>query len=347
MAKFNLLDLEETGVASGLKGLKILIYGKNTLGKTPQAMRFPKPLLLMGETGGTAIKGHKIAIQSKADFMNCVKQLTDEKTLEQMQEKFETVVIDTVEDIIDLFEIATAREYGVSDIGEVQQAQKGNPNGYSVARKAFKQQINTLTSKGYTVIFIAHEAVIELKDSEDNVISKKIQPKGSKTEGSSSRFIKDLCDFRFYIKGNGYDDENNKTIMSTAWCVETDEFYAGSRFPIQTFVNPFTAEGIIDAIIKSQEKAAQDQDARLEKFEVVRDGYTKDEYMALLKPYFAKLMKLYPDDCAYIVGKSLGYDDKGKPNKISSATDDQLTELEDIYCGLVSLACDKGVYIEV
>ena len=59
MANLNLLGLEESGVSYGIEGLKILIYGGNTLGKTPQAMRFPKPLLLMGEAGGTAIKGYK------------------------------------------------------------------------------------------------------------------------------------------------------------------------------------------------------------------------------------------------------------------------------------------------
>ena len=31
MAKINLLELEETGVSYGIDGLKILIYGGNTL----------------------------------------------------------------------------------------------------------------------------------------------------------------------------------------------------------------------------------------------------------------------------------------------------------------------------
>ena len=56
----DLLSLEETGVNYGIEGLKLLIYGSNSLGKSPQAMKFPKPLLLMGEAGGTAIKGYKI-----------------------------------------------------------------------------------------------------------------------------------------------------------------------------------------------------------------------------------------------------------------------------------------------
>lgn len=346
MAIDSLLDLEETGVHSGLEGLKILLYGKNTLGKTPQAMKFPKPLLLMGETGGTAIKGYKKAIRKKKDFVDVITQLTNEKTLPQMREKFNTIVIDTVEDMIELFEVALAREYGVKDIGEIQQLEKGNPNGYTVCRKDFKQQINLLTSCGYTVIFIAHEETTIVKDADGNEIGEKIQPKGSKGEKSSSRFIKDLCDYRFYIKGNGVDTETNKTIMSTAWCVETSEFYAGSRFPIQSFINPFTAQGVIDAIIKSQEVAAAEQDARLEVFEIKRDDFSVEDYLEIIKPYFSKLVTLYQDETLFIVNKSLGHDERGKPRKLSSATTDDISRLEDIYCNLVSFACDKGIVVE-
>lgn len=348
MALDSLLDLEISEVEGGLEGIKILVYGRNTLGKTPQAMRFPKSLLLMGETGGSAIKGYKKHIKKKADFVDIVKQLTNEKTLDDMREKFQTIVLDTVEDIIELFETALAREYGVKDIGEIQQLEKGNPNGYTVCRKDFKQQINMLTGCGYTVIFIMHEEVIKKTKIVDGkeVEYEFIVPKGSKGDKSSGRFIKDLCDFRFYIKGNGIDTSTNKTIMSTAWCVETDEFYAGSRFPIQSYINPFTAEGIIEAIEKAQQASAEEQNSRLKTFEVDRSSYTKEDYLELIKPYFSKLIKMYPHDIEYIQEKSLGVDDDGKLRKISSATDDEISNLEDIYCNLVSFACDKGIYIE-
>ena len=125
MANLNLLGLEETGVAYNLDGLKIQIYSdENAVGKTKQAMRFPKPLLLMGEAGGSAIKGYKIPITRKKDFVDVVKQLTDEKTLDQMKEKFQTIILDCVEDIADVYKQAVAQEYGCRDVGEVQQAQK-------------------------------------------------------------------------------------------------------------------------------------------------------------------------------------------------------------------------------
>lgn len=348
MASFDLLEFlqEEEDVSYGLEGIKILIYGGNTLGKTPQAMKFPKPLLLMGESGGGAIKGHKKLMSSKKAFVDMVKQLTDEKTLDQVKQNVQTVILDTVEDIIELFETAICKEYGVKDVGEIQQLQKGNPNGYSVYRREFKQYINLLTGCGYTVIFIAHEETVEVpigkQDEKGNEITKTfIQPKGSKGDKSSSRFIRDLCDFRFFIRSNGVDRETNKTIMSSAWCVQTDSFYAGSRFNIVPIVNPFTADNVIKAIEDAQKKSAEEQDSGLKVFERNTSGYTKEDYLKDIKPYMEKLYGMYPNLVLDIVQAQLG--DK----KVSEATDEQLVELETIYNNLSSLALDRGIIVDM
>lgn len=346
MADNELLALEEEEVSYGIEGLKILIYGSNNLGKTPQAFKFPKPLLLMGEAGGSALKGYKKAMTSKRVFLNAVKDLTDEKTLTKMKEKYQTIILDCVEDIIDLFEIAICREYGVKDVGEIQQLEKGNPNGYSVYRREFKQNINLLTSCGYTVIFIAHEETIEIptgkKDSKGNDITRSfIQPKGSKGEKSSSRFIKDLCDFRFYIKSSGVDPETNKTIMSKAWCVQTDEFYAGSKFDIIPVINPFTADNLIKEMTEAQKRTAEEQDSGLKVFERNTDSYKREDYLRDIHPYVTKLFPLYKELVLQIIAEQLG-DDK----KVSDATDEQLVELETIYNNLSSLALDRGIVVD-
>lgn len=342
----SLLDLEEEGVSYGLEGLKIMIYGSNSLGKTPQAMRFPKPLLLMGESGGSALKGHKKLMKTKKTFIETVKELTDDKTLDKMKEKFQTIVLDCVEDIIELFEIALCKQYGVSDVGEIQQLQKGNPNGYSVYRKEFKQQINLLTGCGYTVIFIAHEESVQIptgqNDKDGNAITKDfIQPKGSKGDKSSSRFIRDICDFRFFIMSSGVDRETNKTIMSKAYCVQTDAFYAGSRFNVQPMINPFTAENVIKAIEDAQKKSAEEYGSELVTYSRNTETYTAEDYVKDIKPYMTKLYSLYPQLVLDIVEKQLG-----EKAKISQATNDQLTELETIYNNLVDLATDRGIYVD-
>lgn len=342
----SLLDMEESGVSYGLEGLKIMIYGGNNLGKTPQAMRFPKALLLMGETGGSALKGYKKHMKSKKVFLDTVKELTDERTLDKYKEKFQTIVLDCVEDIIELFEIAICKQYGVSDVGEVQRLEKGNPNGYIVYRKDFKQQINLLTGCGYTVIFIAHEEHVDLPTGEndkngDAITKDFIQPKGSKGDKSSSRFIRDICDFRFYVTSSGVDKETNKTIMSKAWCVQTDAFFAGSRFNCKPLIDPFTAENVIEAIEDAQKKSAEDYGSELVTFKRTTDKYNKQDYVDDITPYILKLYPLYPDIVGDIVSSQLG-----DGCKITDATEEQLTELEQIYNKLVDLSVDRGIYVD-
>lgn len=345
MANIDLLSLEESGVSYGIEGLKILIYGGNTLGKTPQSMRFPKPLLLMGEAGGTAIKGHKVSIKQKKDFVDIVKQLTDEKTMEQMKEKFQTIVIDTATDIIEIYAQSVAREYGVKDVSEMN-ANKDMPNGYALYRNAFKNDVNKLCSCGYTVIFIMHEELVEVK--EQQVVNGKIKavgngvfkivPKGSNSVKDSARFIKDMCDFRFYVKGNGVDEKTGKTIMSTAYAHETAEYYAGSRFDIEPIINPFTAENLIEAMKKAQKQSAENYGADLVSFTMDSNGYTKQDYLDGIEPYARALYELYPNEVEDIIYKQLG---EGVMPK--EAKESQLVELETIYNNLVAFAQERNV----
>ena len=251
-----------------------------------------------------------------------------------MKEKFQTIILDCVEDIIEVYKKAVALEYGCREVGEVQQAKKGNPNGYSLYRTQFRSDINNLCAFGYTVIFISHEETIEREDG-----TLYTQPKGSSNIKDSTRFIKDLCDFRFYIKSNGVDKETGKTIMSTAYCTETDTFYAGSRFDIVPVVNPFTAENIINAIIDAQKRSAENEGAELVEFKMT-EGYTKEDYLNDIKPYAMKLGELYPDEAEAIVAAQLGAN-----KRISEARDNQLVELETIYNNLVALAQSRGVEV--
>lgn len=334
MANLDLLNIEETGVSYNLDGLKIQIYSdENAVGKTKQAMRFPKPLLLMGEAGGSAIKGYKVPITRKKDFVDVVKQLTDEKNIDKMKEKFQTIILDCVEDIADVYKQAVAQEYGCRDVGEVQQAQKGNPNGYTLYRTAFKNDINRLCSYGYTIIFISHGEVIERDDG-----STYIQPKGTSNVKDSTRFIRDLTDFRFYIKGQGVDKETNKVVMSVAYCVGTDKFFSGSRFDIVPIVNPFTAENIIKAIEDAQKKSAEEQGADLVTFARNTTGYTKEDYIESIEPVLTALFEVYPDETIGIVESQLG-----EGVKVTDARPNQLVELESIYNNLVAFAQQRGV----
>ena len=163
MAKINLFDLEETGMVCSLKGQKIYLYGSNDTGKTFQSMKLPKPLLLMTESGGNGVRGKKQSVTKWAVFKDFVNQLTSEKMVrfdgstsndeddeaentksnkcpqyELMQEKFQTIVVDTVENLVDLAEQATCQEFGVRDLSEIQRSRMV----MLFYRKDFKTQVN-------------------------------------------------------------------------------------------------------------------------------------------------------------------------------------------------------------
>lgn len=336
MAKINLLELEPSNMIGSLKGQKILVYGGNNLGKTLQCSKLPKALLLMTEAGGNGVKCYKVAVNKWAIFKSLVDQLVSDKTLEEMQKKYNTIVIDTLENLVDYAEQATCQEFGVRDLSEI----SGRLNGYAIYRKDFKTQINRLCAVGYTVVFISHEETIKKIDEltgEEYVFT---QPKGSENNKSSTRFVRDICDFCFFVHG-GEIDENGDVIPSTALCKQTKHAFARSRYAIQTYIKPFSAKGMEEAIIKAIEKSAENEGATLSDWKETHDNYTKEDWLALINPYFKAIFKKFPDKAKEVVALELGAE-----GKISQATDDQLLQLENIYNQFVTFACDQGIIVE-
>jgi len=329
--------LESNTIVGGLEGQKILLYGGGDTGKSSQSAKFNKPFLLMTESGGNALRCPKKAINKFTKFKEWVELLTSDKSYDKFYKEIRTVIIDTAENLVDLSEQATCAEFGVRDLSEIQ----GKQNGWKISRRDFSMQINKLTSSGYTVIFIAHEEEVEKVDEETGEIIVYKQPKGTSNEKSSMRLIRDLCDFTIYLKANGVDTESQKTIPSTAICKETKRVFARSRYScMPTFVKPFNAKNIIEAMEKAIIDSAEIEGGGLSTFVKQADDYTLQELISLIKPYFSRLYKLYPQNVEDIVSNQLS--DK----KISSATEDDKVALEVIYGNLISLACDRGIVVE-
>lgn len=336
MAKIDLLNLEETGMNGSLAGQKALLYGGNSLGKTFQASKMPKPLLLMTEAGANGVKCKKLPVNKWATFKDVVKQLTDEKTLDQMKEQYFTIIVDTLENLVGLSEQAVCSEFGVRDLSEI----TGKQNGYSIYRKDFKSQVNKLCSCGYFVLFIDHEEIVELEDPITGEKYNFVQPKGSGNIKSSTRFVRDMCDFTFFVHG-GEVDENGDSIPSSLLCKQTKHAFARSRYAIQTFVKPFTAKNMEDAIIKAIEKSANDEGANLSDWKPDTSDYTAQDWIDMISPYYKAIYKKDSEKAKAIVENELG-----TGAKVSKATDEQKMELENIYNQMVTHACDMGLVVE-
>ena len=84
MAKLDLLNLSEDSFMSGMEGKKIMVYSVNDTGKTKQLTKLDRPLLLMTEAGGSAVKVRKLPITKWSKFKEVVDMLTNENTFDKM-----------------------------------------------------------------------------------------------------------------------------------------------------------------------------------------------------------------------------------------------------------------------
>lgn len=335
---FNFEDLKNEVVTfdSGMQGKKIMVYGVNDTGKTKQLTKLEKPLLIMTESGGSAVNCPKVACDDWRTFKEIVDDMTNKKTFPQRFEMCKTILVDTAENLVNESERSVCNQFGVRDLSEI----TGRQNGYKICRTDFEMQINRLTSKGYCVVFIAHEERVELEDEISGETYTFVQPKGTSNEKSSMRMLRDLCDYCIYLRPNGIDNTTFETIPSTAICRRTKNVFARSRFNIQTFIDPFTAEGLIEAVEESVKKSAEEEGVAIAEYKNKKKSYTKDDYLEIIKPYVDRLWEICEDEVMSIIEYELG-----EGVKITEASDDQLVALDNVYNKLVTKATLLGIEI--
>ena len=101
MAVLDLTKIEPNKISRDLKGKFVLIYGEPKSGKTSFSSLFPKPILFAFERGYNALPGVKIAdIDRWSDF----KQYCGQLKKPEVQEMYETIIIDTAGIAADLCE---------------------------------------------------------------------------------------------------------------------------------------------------------------------------------------------------------------------------------------------------
>ena len=110
--------------------VKMMIYGQAGMGKSTLALSAPKPLLLDFDNG---VKRINMSHLEGVDIVQINTWKDVQQVLQEDLSAYETIVIDTVEDVVELFKAAVCAKYGVEDVGQVQQAEKGNPNGNTLS----------------------------------------------------------------------------------------------------------------------------------------------------------------------------------------------------------------------
>ncbi len=236
----DLLSIQPHQVSRDLRGYSVFFYGEPKSGKTTIATKFPRHVLLAFEKGYNAIPGAMaMPINSWAEFKKVLKQLKDEA----VKEKFETVIIDTVDIAYDLCEkyvCANAKRpdggFGVDAIGDIPFGK-----GYTLVAKEFDECLRSIVQMDYGLVLISHAVDKTFTDEQGHEFNQIVPTLGSKPRNIVSR----MCDIIAYSRAV-QDAEGN--VSTKLFMRGTPRYVAGSRFKYTPDCINFTYNDLVKAI---------------------------------------------------------------------------------------------------
>lgn len=238
----DLINLQPTKVSRDLGGKFLLIYGSPKIGKTSFAANIPKNLLLAFEKGYQALPSiYAQDIKSWSDFKKVLRQLEKE----EIQEKFKTVTIDTVDIAWKLCTTYICAQHGVKELGEIPWGR-----GWTLASDEFHESFRRLSMLGYGIVFISHEDV-RVESVGDDKSVEIIKPKIDKR---AYRIVNSMVDLIGYISLE-FDEEGKSERF--IYARSTPNIVAGSRFQYLPGKLPFNYELLVNELAKAIEKSAE------------------------------------------------------------------------------------------
>lgn len=238
----DLLNLQPHQVSDDLRGYSVMFYGEPKSGKTTTASKFPKSLIIAFEKGYAALPGvMAVPVNSWTDFLKIVRQLKDEA----VKEKYETVVIDTVDIAYDYCEQYICSQNGVDAIGDIPFG-----GGYTKVAKEFDTKLRSIVQMDYGLVLISHSTDKVFKDETGEEYNKIVPTLPAKARLIASR----MCDIIGYSRSVNTDG-GTKTVL---FMRGTERFEAGSRFKYTPDHIEFNYKNLVQAIREAVEKQSKE-----------------------------------------------------------------------------------------
>ena len=182
-----------------IKKYIIQIYGEPKTGKTTFASKFPGALFILTEPGAKFQRvygGDKVHKDWK-EIRDTVGRLCRE------DHKFETIVIDTIDNALEFCSDYTNKRGGIEH-----ESDSGFGKGWKAVEKEFKSVFNALANRGFGLVFISHVKQLEreTRGIKRPFITNTLTGKGEK-------YINGLSDFIFYAH---MDDDQNRLMRTKA-----------------------------------------------------------------------------------------------------------------------------------
>lgn len=310
----DLLNLQPTKINKDLKGKFILIYGQPKIGKTSLAAQFPRNLLLAFEPGYNALNNAMVQPVTKwSEFKQVLKQLSQP----EVQNKFDTVTLDTVDLVWDACEKYICSQNVNEQTGETPKSLGDIPwgKGYDLCKKEFDGALRQIAMLGYGMVLISHEQLKNVKTESGQEYQKFMPTLSDRPKLIANR----LVDIIAYLR---LSSEDGKRYIYTRG---NDRFEAGSRFPLLAPKIEMTYNNLVEALYEAIEKQAKQDNVQLDdkpKDNFYKTDRTFEEVMKEAQDTFKKLLEQDKEKNASAMNTII-LKVFGKPIKLSETTPDQ------------------------
>lgn len=335
----DIFNLKPHVVSRDMSGKTILIYGGYKTGKTTNACKFPKPLLVGLEKGYNLIPGVLAApvnnwremIQVKDQLIKDMKRY---KKGEIEEPTYKTIIIDTADLAWDMCGAYIAQQAGKEYCDDV-----GYGKGPKHAKLVFSDYFQELSKAGYALVIISHCTKSIVKDGNVDVVSAK-----PSLHDSALEVLAGMVDLIAYADVITNEDGTTQTILRMRG---NSKYLAGSRSPYTSEFVPFTYDALADDMAKAVDRIEVDGSGSV-------TSAPNNPYEVAPQISFAELMEKvktqaetlrqagYAEKYRAIVDKHIGKDKKAKDCTEAQAellgivSDALETEIEEL--GLVPAA---------
>jgi len=192
-----------------------LIYGREKIGKTTFLSTFPDALFLTTEPGTKGLEIYEIPIKTWTDLLKAVKLLENDN-------RFKTVIIDTIDNAYDLCLEYVCKRSGIEYPGEDERGKKDYGKSWKKIRMEFLRVINRILNTGRGLWFTSHVRETEL-NSRSGQRWDRIHPSMA---GQARAVIEALVDMFIYAEYMRDKDGNTIRVLI---CQGDETVWAGHR----------------------------------------------------------------------------------------------------------------------